>query len=88
MVEPNRCDDDTQRDGGGDGYGNYEGRLAGVAAVTVAVAAPLGATVKSWPVPVRVTLSELPDALSVMVNIPVRLPPDVETAMRLPRARS
>lgn len=43
----------------------------------MAVAAPLGATVKSWPVPVRVTLCGLPDAPSVMVNIPVRLPPDV-----------
>jgi hypothetical protein len=62
---------------------NEIAKLAVCPGVTATVAAPLGATVKSWPVPVSVTVSGLPGALSVMVNIPVRLPPAVGVKVTL-----
>ena len=60
--------------------------------VTVALAAPLARTEKSWPVPLNVTVWGLPAALSAMVSVPARAPVVVGSkktlmAQREPAAR-
>jgi hypothetical protein len=46
-------------------------------AATVADAEEAGAIVKSCPVPLSATVCGLPDALSLIVNVPARVPPTV-----------